>query len=461
VPHAILLFAWILWFILTKVFQFDEVLEGIKAARERIALKLETELLRRAALKEAAAAGAEAAAGGGGGAETAEKGDADAVKKSDAKEENGASGAKAGDAEQAGADTSPSGDDAAGTLVTEGGAPSSTVDDANLRAPAPPRRGSVESVVNDDLEPWHAIGFTHSGLPAPLRGGHTGHVGGGDGDDSQDAAASTVAAGGAEGGSGCQGRHDFAVSEQACLSPAAVARLEFRYRAEWRLGAAAPSASGGGGADADTRGEKEYLRAWRRASGSTKLDRFFEAWNETCKTTTVAPTAELAADLADDDAANTAAKAAPDITMDREFRNKWLTRCEMVRGLLPMPAPGGGDCSISGGGDDAGPMAADLRGVEGNPDFLWCLPTDLITKHLNQRVLRPDMLGLLAAELRFREENPKMFERVDRRLVGMVSGIKMLSQPVGYHPPSILFCLADCLILLPMRDYIKLSLSRA
>ena len=83
----------------------------------------------------------------------------------------------------------------------------------------------------------------------------------------------------------------MAVSEQACLSVDAIARLEVGYRVEWGGRTSDPLVKGGAmeggavGAKEKDYDEEEmeveeavaaYLGVWRSTRGAAKLDAFFE-----------------------------------------------------------------------------------------------------------------------------------------------------------------------------------------
>jgi len=90
-----------------------------------------------------------------------------------------------------------------------------------------------------------------------------------------------------------------------------------------------------------------------------------------------------------------------------------------------------------------GQEADEFEGIEGNVDFFWCIPTDLMMQHLHKKLLRcafkfashrrqfpcstqivnvrQDILNMFTTELSFRLSNPELHNRIDRFLQVIVS----------------------------------------
>ena len=63
----------------------------------------------------------------------------------------------------------------------------------------------------------------------------------------------------------------------------------------------------------------------------------------------------------------------PIVVCDEALRNKWMTACEEIRARAAKGIRLPSNSS---------------KGCEGLPDYLWSIPTDMLTTHLNKGVLR-------------------------------------------------------------------------
>lgn len=61
------------------------------------------------------------------------------------------------------------------------------------------------------------------------------------------------------------------------------------------------------------------------------------------------------------------------------------------------------------------------RHIEGNPDFLWAIPTEVIKKHILLKVLSRKMREFFATELELRERFPEIQQRIKRNIRGIPS----------------------------------------
>jgi len=116
----------------------------------------------------------------------------------------------------------------------------------------------------------------------------------------------------------------------------------------------------------------QFLSAWQAESGISGVETFYPGEK--------APTFSVAME-----------------SMTVDFRDRWLTLCEFVQAHRGR------------------------RKVEGNPDYLWAIPSDILTLHVNRNVMSHEMLALFSKELAFRKRNPALYARVTRRLQGIVS----------------------------------------
>ncbi len=117
---------------------------------------------------------------------------------------------------------------------------------------------------------------------------------------------------------------------------------------------------------------KRFEEVYKKEKGVAGINRFFE--------TNDGPTFQVAA-----------------TTMDPKFRDDWLTTCEFIH------------------------KNRGRRKIEGNADYMWSIPTELIVKHIHLDVLQKEMLSMYRNELAFRDEHPELYARVTRRLQGLIS----------------------------------------
>jgi len=100
-------------------------------------------------------------------------------------------------------------------------------------------------------------------------------------------------------------------------------------------------------------------------------------------------------------------------TSTMSFRVAYLSRCDQVRKSREKRVAGGREGG-AGEGED--------RSCEGNADFLWSIPTEMLTSHLHSSVLQPEVLNRFEAELEFRSQHPKAFNTlIDRKLRGLLT----------------------------------------